>query len=202
VLSLSVKEGFSGADNQSAGKVRHAVDNLITGRMHGGKKGRGLTAVGSGDGSYNLGAEVMDATGRFEHPQRAAGGGQVAAIIQPGMAALAHGVGMFTFLQAGEHMGKVKRILRWLSKDDIGKGEDDMVFAVAAACRRACAIVGAGVVDGAFQFLDGVKLAYIEGILDGSLSNSRWLGAKMHAQPLDLVHSLILFEEGKGNGGQ
>ncbi len=81
VLSLSVKEGVSGADNQSAGKVRHAVDNLIAGRVHGGKKGRGLVAVGSGDGSRNLRAEVMDATGRFEHPQGAAGGGQVAAII-------------------------------------------------------------------------------------------------------------------------
>ena len=117
------------------------------------------------------------------------------------MAALVYGVGMFPILQAGEHMGKVKCILRRLSKDDIGKGEDDMVFAVAAAYRRASAIVGAGVVDGAFPLLDGVKLAHIEGILDGSLPNSGRLRAKVHAQLLDLVHSLILFEEGKGSGG-
>ncbi len=108
---------------------------------------------------------------------------------------------MFLILQVGEHMGKVKCILRRLSKDDIGKGEDDMVFAVAAAYRRAGAIVGAGMVDGAFPLLDGVKLAHIEGILDGSLSNSGRLRAKVHAQLLDLVHSLILFEEGKGSGG-
>jgi hypothetical protein len=35
--------------------------NLITSRMHGGKKGRSLVTVGSGEGCRNLGAEVMDA---------------------------------------------------------------------------------------------------------------------------------------------
>ncbi len=99
-------------------------------------------------------------------------------------------------------MGQVERIVRRPGKNDVGKGEDDVVLAIAAAYGRAVTIVGTKVMESAFLFMDGIKLAHIKRILDSSLSNPGRLRTEVHAQPFDLVHSLIVFEKWAWSGGQ
>ena len=63
---------------------------------------------------------------------------------------------MLTPLQAGEHMGQVERVLRRLGNEDIGQGEQDVVFPGAAAHRRPVALVGTERADRRLLFLDDV----------------------------------------------
>lgn len=58
-----MKEGVGGADDRGAGKIVHVVDDLVTGFLHGGKKGIGLVAMGRSDGTGDAWAKVMDAPG-------------------------------------------------------------------------------------------------------------------------------------------
>ena len=97
---------------------------------------------------------------------------------------------MFQLLESGEHMGEVQAILRRSGNQEIGQGEDDMVFAITAPHWRPMAIMGADPVDSAFFFLDGIELPDVKGIADCCLSNMRRFGAKMRAQTFNLVGGL------------
>jgi hypothetical protein len=119
----------------------------------------------------------------------------MAAILRAEKASLHHGMGMFPLLQSGENVGEMQRILRWPGEHDIGKRQDDMMFAVATADRRARAIMGAELPDEVFLFLDNVQLAYIQRISDDSLSNQGRLGSEVQAQAFDLVCGLMIFQK-------
>ena len=71
---LRKKDG-RGPDHFGAGKILHGVDGAVADVVHGGEKGCGVIAMCGGHRQLNLGAEVVNAPGRFKQAQGAAGGG-------------------------------------------------------------------------------------------------------------------------------
>ena len=115
----------------------------------------------------------------------------MAAVVWPEQTPLVKSMGMFQLLQSGKDMDQVQGVLGRPGKQEIGWGENDMVFAVAATYGWALAVKRADLADIMALFLDSIKLPDVEGIADRGLADKRRFGTEMGTQAFDLVGNLL-----------